>query len=177
MKLILNASPMIHLTKAGYSWILKKLKKVVNEIVIPEEVYVDVVINGKEKGALDAYMIEKLVENKIITVIKLKDKKFFNFVKNAATNFKQPLHEGEAATIALAKEKNGVAIIDEAIGREIAKVMDVKTRGSVYLFILLYKRKLVKKKLVIQAFEDMIKSGYRLSPKDYEIVKKELEKL
>lgn len=172
--LVLNATPLIHISRAGYSWVFEKFKK---ELVIPREVFNDVVVRGKEKGIPDAIITEKLVKNKTIEIIEVEDRDYLNFVKQLASDFLKPLHEGEAEVIAIAKERKAIAIIDESSAREVGRVLNIHVRGSIYLFIILYKRKLISKDEVIKAFEEMVKRGWRISPEDYELIKKELEKL
>ncbi|MEE8168547.1 MAG: hypothetical protein V3T58_06715 [Candidatus Hydrothermarchaeales archaeon] len=173
MKFVLNASPLIHIVRAGYSNIFEKL----GDLAIPREVYNVVVVHGKEKGAPDSYVIEKLIENGTIVIADVEDKDFLDLVKSAASNELKPLHEGESEVLALAKEKNATAIVDEYTARKISRILNIPARGSVYLFIVLYKKKMISKKEVIDAFESMVKTGWRISPKDYSVIKEELEKL
>ncbi|MFQ6105518.1 MAG: DUF3368 domain-containing protein [Candidatus Hydrothermarchaeaceae archaeon] len=172
--LVLNASPLIHISRAGYSWVFKKFKR---ELVIPRRVFNDVVVRGKEKGTPDAIITEKLVDNKAIEVVEVKDKDYLNFIKQLASDFLKPLHEGEAEVMALARERKAIAIIDESSAREVGKVLKIPIRGSIYLLVLLYKRRLISKEGVMEAFEEMVKTGWRVSPRDYELIKKELKKL
>lgn len=56
--IVANASSLVLLTKAeilGYF-----IKKV--QLIIPRKVYEEAVIKGKEKGAADAYKLEKLTQ-------------------------------------------------------------------------------------------------------------------
>jgi predicted nucleic acid-binding protein len=176
MKLVLNASPLIHIVRAGYSWVLEKIGGL-GEITIPEEVYRDVVMRGKEKGAPDAHVIEGLVEEGVIKVAQASDKEFLGLVGRAASGKLMPLHKGEAEVLALAREKGALAIVDEAPAREVGRVLNVPTRGSLYMLILLYERKILGKEEVLAAFDAMVKTGWRISPRDYEMIKEELERL
>lgn len=172
--LVLNATPLIHISRAGYSWVFERFE---GELVIPKQVFSDVVIRGKEIGAPDAVVIGGLVENGVIEVAEVKDKDYLNFVERVASDLLKPLHEGEAEVMAIAKERKAVAIIDESPGREVGRVLNIPLRGSIYLFILLYERKLISKSEVINAFEGMVKMGWRISPGDYELIKEELGRL
>ena len=63
MNFILDATPLIHVTKAGYDWIFNKF-----EIIIPGKVYEEVVETGKSIGAKDAFVKEKLIKNDTILI-------------------------------------------------------------------------------------------------------------
>lgn len=176
MKLVLNASPLIHITRAGHSRIFKSLKEFA-ELMIPGEVYKDVVLREKEKGASDAYLLDKIIHEETITITDIADKQFLDLVQEAASKSLKPLHEGEVEVLALAKEKDALAIIDESAATAIGRTFNIQIRGSMYLFVLLYKRNAVGKKEVIEAFEDMVKTGWRISSKDYKMIREELERI
>jgi predicted nucleic acid-binding protein len=175
-KLVLNATPLIHIVRAGYSEIFRKVKDI-TELLIPSEVYRDVIVRGREKGAPDTHVIERLVEEGTIKVADVKDEEYLQFARDAAANMLKPLHEGEAEVLSLAREKDALAIVDESTAREIGRVLNISTKGSLYLFILLYDQKRLTKKEVIRAFEKMVKTGWRISPRDYEMIKEELERI
>lgn len=177
MKLVLNASPLIHIVRAGYKEIFRKIGDIAEELTIPSEVYSDVVKRGKEKGTPDASVIERLVEDGIITVTHIKNEEYLQIIRYTASNMLKPLHEGEAEVLTLAKQEDALAIVDEHAAREIGRVLNIPTRGSLYLFILLYNQKTLTKREVIQAFEEMVKTGWRISPRDYEMIKEELERI
>lgn len=177
MIFVLNASPLIHITRAGYSRIFKQVKEEGARLFVPLEVYNDVVLGGKEKDAPDAYIIEELVEKGVITVAEIKDEEYRLKVRNAASNLLKPLHEGETDVLALATEVRGISIVDESAAREVGRILNIPARGSLYLFTLLFSRKKLDKKEVISAFDDMVKHGWRISAQDYSRIKEELEKL
>lgn len=171
--MILNVSPLIHITRAGYSWIFREFKG----LIIPQAVYKDVVIEGRKKGVPDALIIEELVTEKIIKISQIKNKEFYQLLKKAASNLDKPLHLGEVEVLTLAKEKGDVAIIDEAPARHVGKVFNIKVKGSMYLFTHLFRRKLIKKAELMKALENMVKSGWRLSPEDHEKIRDKLTSL
>jgi len=169
--MILNSTPLIHITRAGYKRIFREFN-----FVTSEEVYREVVTEGKNKGVADAFIIEELI-NKEIKIEKIKDKKFLSSLKKIASDHNMSLHPGEAEVLALAKERNDIAIIDESSAREIGNVLGINVRGSMYLFVKLFKRKLLSKNQLLDALDDMVKAGYRLSLEDYTKVRHELDSL
>ncbi len=59
MKAVSNASPLIILGKLGQ---LGLLLKVFDQVIIPREVYNEVVINGLQLGSPDAMAVDFLVQ-------------------------------------------------------------------------------------------------------------------
>ena len=166
--LILNASPLIHLVKAGYSWIIEKLSE--DEKLLTTSEVLDEILRGKEKGFTDAFIVEKLVSMGIIKVIGIKREKE---IEKIAPN----LHAGEISVLSLARRLKGIAIVDEACAREVARILNINAHGSLFLSILLFKKGKIKKEEVIKVFKNMVKTGWRISAEDYEKILEELERM
>ena len=167
--LVINASPLIHIVKAGYSWIIEELSRE-EELLTTKEVMGEV-LRGKEKGFTDAFLIEELIEKGILKVEREAGE--VEKIVRIAPN----LHAGEASIISLAKKLKCTAIIDEAPAREVARVLGIGVHGSLYLSILLFKKGKIEKEEVIKVFKKMVKTGWRISPEDYEKILAELERL
>ena len=58
MIVVSNAGPLIALSKLGRLGLLLKLY---DEIIIPGEVYKEVVVNGARLGAQDAFSVKRIV--------------------------------------------------------------------------------------------------------------------
>ena len=58
MKIVANASPLLFLAKIHK---LELLIELFEEVIIPMQVFAEVVTKGKEKGMDDAFLIENLV--------------------------------------------------------------------------------------------------------------------
>ena len=76
--IVSDASTLILLQKIS---LLDKLVKNF-EIIIPEEVYKETVLNGKEKKISDAYQIENKIKENLIKVKKIKNKDSVNKIMN-----------------------------------------------------------------------------------------------
>ena len=68
MNILMDADCLIKLTKAG----LKEKLASLCSIIIPQEVYAEVVVAGKKKGCDDAFVVENNVANKKIKCLKTK---------------------------------------------------------------------------------------------------------
>lgn len=163
MNLVLNATPLIYLTRAGLSWIFGA----VGGMISTPAVYSEVVERGKELGRPDAKVLEDLFEKGVL-VVRAPRNTILRMVREAAAeSVYAPLHAGEAEVLALAKELKAVAIIDEKSAREAGEVLGIEVRGSAYLIGLMVKAGKISRKQATQAIDKMISSGWRISTEDY----------
>jgi len=149
MIIVSNSTPLIALSKIG---LFDLLKEYFDEVLIPNEVYEEVVIRG---GNLFGAMEVK--NSKWIKVIEVEN-------KLAVNSLSMHLGRGEAEAIILAKEKNALLIIDDKDGRTIATDLGILITGSVGLLMLAAEdRKIDLKKTL----DELIASGFRLSKSEY----------
>jgi len=157
--MIVNSSPLIIFGKLNR---LNLLREVLEEIVIADEVYKEVVENGIKIDAPEAFIIKDYVEGGEIKVKKLNKEwqKKADFLKKV---YKQ-LDHGEAETIALAlQEKEKIVFIDEKIARKIAKLHGLKVKGSLGILLLAFKNKLITEKELKEIVSGMTSNKFRLS--------------
>lgn len=173
MNFILNATPLIYLTKAGLSWIFKAVKGVVFST---PAVYSEIVRRGKELGCPDAKVIEDLFERGILAVRTPKRTILRRIRETATESVGAPLHAGEAEVLALAEELGAVAIVDEKPAREVGETLGIEVRGSAYLIGLTVKARKIKVGQAIQAIDKMISGGWRISIEDYLKIVAELKR-
>ena len=64
MRVVSNSTPLIFLAKIGK---LDLLEKIFDSVQIPNEVYLEVVVEGKEKGYSDAFLVGNLIEKRVIS--------------------------------------------------------------------------------------------------------------
>lgn len=165
--LILNATPIIYLCKIGLSRIFTEFSE---EKYTTPKVFQEVVNKGKSMGAPDAFIAEELIQQSIIKVREPKNVDFIGKLSRISD-----LHKAEIQVLALAKELDGVAIIDESIAREVARIYNIETHGTAFLLLrLLYRGKLSKKQ-TREAIDKMISAGWRLTAEEYAKLIKELE--
>ena len=118
--IVCNSSPLIIIGKIKELVLLKKLYK---QIIIPKQVYIEVVEKGKEKKEFDAYLVENAINEGWIKVEDLTKKE----IKKARYLHKKfKLSKGESEAIALAQSyKNRVLLLDGVEAREIAKAKNI----------------------------------------------------
>ncbi len=130
MIFIFNSTPLIFLCKAGLDWIFQELEA---DCIIPDAVYEEVVVKGKEMGSADALAAEKLVKTGVISVKKIENNSQF-------TQLSREIHRGEIGVLSLAKGTGGVAIVDDDIARTSGEILGVEVHGTVYLIFLMVKK-------------------------------------
>jgi predicted nucleic acid-binding protein len=167
--LIFNATPLIYLTKAGLSTVFVGLQ---GEKVTSPTVKTEVVDEGKRKGVPDAIALEKLFENDVFKVCKPKDESFLSRLLKT-----RGLHKADAEVLALARERDGFAVIDDEVARKTAKVYGIDYVGSPYVLMRAVCEGIISKDTAKQALNDMVFVGWRCSVESYAKITEVLEKI
>jgi predicted nucleic acid-binding protein len=175
LALVLNATPLIYLSRAGGLQILKSLN---TRIYTPKAVYEEVVMEGRRLGKPGADLVDLYVQEGVITVRSPKMKlKLSSKVTGDARESDWPVDEGEAEVLALAQELDCTAIIDEQVGRNLAKLQGIEVHGTVYLLMLAHNNGALTKDQTLAMFKRIVAEGWRISVEDYTAIMEELEQL
>lgn len=164
---VFDSSPLIYLNKVGLNWVFEQLE---GEKIIPTQVYEQVITQGKSRGDADALVSEELVKKGVIKVVTIK-----NGFKEMLMSLKEELHEGELDVLALAKAKEGIAILDESIAREVGNVFKIEVHGALFLIFLMVKKGKMRKEEARDKVDSMIRKGFRLGHEEYQEFLKMLE--
>lgn len=157
MRLILDATPLIHLTKAGFP-----LEKVGAELITTDEI------------------LRELLAGEFPENVRIK-----NMINSKKLNVKNPkhilegldVHKGELSAISLAKEENSICVIDDRIGRIFAKSLKIKTIYSVTLIIESLKKKKITKQEARNFIDAMIANGWRCDVETYKEIVARIERV
>lgn len=169
--LVLNASPIIYLCKAGIAGKLRGLKPSFR-LLTSDEVYEEVYVKGVEKGVSEAGAVRELFDEGIIEVEsapKGGSKKVKELSKSAG------IHPGEASVISHALALNATAIIDDKRARQVARVLGVRLSGTPGLIIELVRQGIVSKGDAKRALEKMVDEGWYCSAKLFSSVIKTID--
>ncbi|MFQ6135458.1 MAG: DUF3368 domain-containing protein [Nitrososphaerales archaeon] len=170
MKLVvLNSTPLIYIAKIGLSRLLidLRLEKITSLLVKHE-----VVNRGRDMGAPETTILEDLFQKNIIKVTEPKDQGLISRLLEI-----KGLHKADIHVLALAKEYGGVAIVDDELARETAKIYKIRYAGTPYLLIRAYIQGLITKEQVKKAVDEMISAGWRCGVEDYQRIIQHLESL
>jgi predicted nucleic acid-binding protein len=154
----LDSSPLIYLNKVG----LQDFTYLEGEKIIPPQVYRQVVADGKMRGEADALVTEELVERGVLRVVEVEN----GFMKTLKS-MEAGLHESELEVLALAKSRNGIAILDESIARDTATILGIGVYGTLFLIFLMVRREILKREEAKDKVNSMIKKGFRLGHEEY----------
>ncbi len=154
MKVIADASILIHLSAIGRFHLLKELFKAV---VIPEGVYTEVVIDGW--GLSGSLETSQAIRAGSIKVNQVMDKEK---IKEKSQEYK--VSTSNAEVIQLGKEINAeVVLADEEEVREAAEATGFRVRGCLGILMEAVKNKAVSPQQAIADIDSLVKSGYRVS--------------
>lgn len=167
--LVFNSTPLIYITKIGLSNIFEALQ---DEKLTSLQVKKEVVEEGKLKGVPDAMVLEKLFENNVFKVVRLKNKEFLSRLLKTTG-----LHVTDAEVLTIARERKGLAVIDDEVARKTAKVYGILYVGTPYVLIKAVFEELITKDRAKQAIDDMVFAGWRCSVETYAKIMDALEKI
>ena len=156
---IFDLSPLIYLSKVGLNWIFERLE---GGKFIPTQVYDQVITQGKIRGDADALVSEELVKEGVIKVLTVNDD-----FKEMLKSLGEELHEGELEVLALAKNKGGMAVLDESIAREVGAVFKIEVHGTLFLIFLMVRTGKLKKEEAMAKVNLMIGTGFGLGHDEY----------
>jgi len=173
--LVLNATPLIYLSRSGGLQMLKSLN---TRIYTPKAVYEEVVVEGRRLGKPGADLVDQYVQDGVITIRSPKLKmKLSSQMSRSSSESDWPVDKGEAEVLALAQELNCTAIIDEHVGRNLARLHGIEVHGTVYLLMLAQKNGALTKGQTLAMFKRIVAEGWRISVEDYAAIMEELEQI
>ena len=158
MSTVLNASPLIYLGKKRK---INFLRLLFERVLVSTEVRDEIM---KLEESPEAIQLRDIVQEGWIEVGQPSEKK----TRQIAKLFPE-IDEGEASTIALALERGEKTIVtDDAEARVAAEYFQLEARGTLYIILEAYKRKIFKSKAeVTTTVNNMLTRGFYLSTEVY----------
>ncbi|MCF2136350.1 MAG: DUF3368 domain-containing protein [Candidatus Thorarchaeota archaeon] len=150
-----NASPLIHLTRAGR---IELLKDLFSNLLIPQTVHMEVC---RTKETPDSIKIQTAIDAGWIRVVDMDNTLAKRIGKNTG------IHRGEATAIVLAKKESALLLIDDKVGRTIAEMFGIKCLGTVGVLLQAVSSQLMDKNDMIHTLDRMIDKGFRLEARVY----------
>jgi len=155
---ISDSTPIIYLAKLN---LLKLLKKIYSEILIPKEVYKEVVEEGKKSNQKEVLLIEEAINKKFIIVKKVKKAKKFE-------QFSQ-LHDGEINTISLClKLRKKEILVDDKDAYNICKLVGLKPIRTTAILLKFLKENFISFNEFKDLLKNLSKEGYFLDIETFE---------
>ena len=162
MKVIVNATPIIALCGINQ---LELLNNLFDEVIIPNAVYEEVVIKGINKiGAIDLQNADWIKIKKVTSKTKIEP-------------LLLGLNQGELEVIQLGLLINpDFVIIDEKLGRRIAKIMGLSVKGTLGILLAGFYAGYISKQETLDLTQQLVNNGIRLSSYVINLIKIELDK-
>jgi len=154
-RIVSNATPLIYLAKADK---LVLLQRVIKNVLIPDAVFQEVVVEGKRLGEKDAFRVEKAIAEGWLEVKEVKKIISLQFA----------LHSGEIEVISLAKEKGiNAVLMDDTKARSAAEIVGLKAVGTLWVILQAVKSKIIDFDECLSTLEAIIDSGFYLKDEIY----------
>lgn len=152
MKIVSNSSPLINLARIGKLGLLRELY---GELIIPEAVWHEVVVEGSGQPGADEVKGADWIKAQVVTNRDLK------------RALHQELDAGEAEAIVLALEIGAeLLLMDEHLGREVACHLGLRYTGLIGIFIEAKRKGHIRAvKPYLDSLRDM--AGFRVSNELY----------
>ena len=156
MIVVSDTTPLISLMKIG------KLDLVANlfgEIQVPEAVYYELVSNTKFPA--ESKMIR---ESPCIKKVSVADIKAVELLRRSTG-----LAMGESEAIILSDQNSSdVLLMDEAKGRQVAKLMGINLMGTIGMLLVAYKEMYLSREEILKCIDILKNSGRHISNQLYE---------
>ena len=166
MTYVFDASPLVVLATAERLDLLAHFE----ECLLTERVHAEVVEAGREHGYPDANRIARGIDEGVLMVREVEaDDQFRSF---AAVD---GLSEGDASTLALAAQADATAIMDETIGRDVAGVYGIETRGTAFLVLSLVRDDELLPDEGRTVIDEMVDAGWYCSTELYRKIERKID--
>jgi predicted nucleic acid-binding protein len=169
IKFVFDATPLIHLSKAGLSPLIVGLEG--EKYTVPA-VFDEVVREGGEMDYPDAARTASLVDEGVLRV-KAPQRK----MAAALVRLYKDIHVGETEVIALAKETGAIAVMDDRVARTVAKIEGVRMEGSYGVIFRAVARASLSKDEGEAALGGLVASGWRCDAELYAALLRSLREI
>jgi len=166
---VFDATPLIYLAKVDRLALVQHLE---SSCVLPERVYEEVVETSLEQGYPDARRIERSVDADRFAILSVETTALLTRLQDNSN-----LSDADVAVLACADAHDGVAMMDETYGRDVAAAEGITTRGTVYLVLKLASGGTLSVADARTVIDAMIDEGWYCAPDVYAKIIQKLESL
>jgi predicted nucleic acid-binding protein len=165
--LIFDATPLIYLARIGLANLLETIPA---PRFASRSVFTEVVEHGMAKGHADALVLDHLFEVKAISIVDPSDKGILSALRKV-----RGLEETDAETLAIAKERNYRAVVDDLLARKVARTYSIDFVGTPFILLIATQSRLLTKREALRTVDDMIEAGWRCGPELYRAITRMIE--
>ena len=164
---VFDATPLIYLAKVDRLALVQQLDV---SCVIPERVYEEVVETGLEQGYPDARRIERGVDADRFVIESVEATPLLSRLRE-----NNDLSDADVAVLAFADAHDGVAVMDETYGRDVAAAEGITTRGTAYLVLKLASEGTISVDEARSVVDAMVDEGWYCAPDIYTKIVQKLD--
>lgn len=148
MKAVTNAGPLIALGKLGLVQLMSQLYE---PVLVPAQVYQEVVTRGLDLGQQDAHTVQLAVARRELVVVDI------DLIGASTAGIELSLHLGERAVIQIAKQEQvDWVLLDDQLAREQAQELGLRVKGTLGIIVSAYRRQLLTAKEVELTFQAIL---------------------
>jgi predicted nucleic acid-binding protein len=164
---VFDATPLIYLAKVDRLALVEHLDA---SYVIPERVYEEVVEAGLEQGYPDARRIERSVDADRFDIVAVETTPLLSRLRK-----NNNLSDADIAVLACTDAHDGMAVMDETYGRDVAAAEGITTRGTAFLVLKLASEGTISVDDARTVIDAMIDEGWYCAPDIYAKIVQKLE--
>jgi len=155
----LRPTRLIYLAKVGLVDLIEAIptKKLAARSVLREFVE-----QGKAKGSADALALAHLFETNTVSIVDPSGTALRSTLRRISG-----LEEPGIDTLAIAKERDYTAVLDDLFARKVARTCGIKLIGTPHILILGIQNHALTKQDAVRAVDDMIETDWRCGPEIY----------
>ncbi len=165
--LIFDATPLIYLARIGLTTLFETIPA---PKFASRSVFTEVVELGSAKGHADALALARIFEVKAISIVDPSDKGILRTLRKV-----RGLEQPDAETLAVAKERDYTAVVDDLLARRVARTYGIDLVGTPFILLLATQSRLLTKQDALRAVDDMIVAGWRCSAELYREITRMIE--
>lgn len=168
---VFDATPLIYLAKAER---LSHLDHLDGRRLIPRRVYDEVVTDGLDHEYADARRIDRQVDAGTFAVASVASD---DGQLPGRLEENESVSDADVAVLALAAERDGVAVMDDRYGRDVAETEGIRTRGTASLVLSLASDGVPSRTDAMETIDAMIAAGWYCSLDLYAKIRGRLESI
>lgn len=155
--IVADATPLIHLSRIGR---LELLRHTFQGVIMPHEVYEEVVVQGEAQGRADALVVKEAVGRWMETrELSVAQREFVDALRRGI-----PLGQGEAACLALARDLRAPVVLDDSVAVRAARRLGLATYWTTSVILEAVSRGHLTRSEGREAVEVLVRSGLRVRP-------------
>jgi predicted nucleic acid-binding protein len=145
-----NATPLLHLARAG---LLDLLPKLYGRVVAPASVWEEVVGSGEPRP--EAHVLESASKKWLeVRPLRARERRISEGFRRGA-----PIGRGEADALAIAEALRTPVLMDDRVAVDLARMRGVETRWTTTVVLEARRKGVLNRQAARRAIEDLVASG------------------